>query len=243
MVEQWLSSNLKTTVTVGRVSLGLSTFKIRNLRIHNSVSDEKFPYMLESEQIFMKFSLPTMLLSKKIEISEIIVKGSTLSLFSYSQDVRANNLSLFLVNLDGGHSQNKKSSTFNPEYNTSLISQRQPPVFIKRCLFFNTRCYSTINSNKELSINAVPSMEFHGKTDSVPTPQQAIKSLLCLSIEECCLHLGVKLTPSQTLLNQSLAFFGSNLPLLETVANRKDSQSLFPSSKDLPNLLRDLLSR
>ncbi|WP_213319014.1 hypothetical protein [Chlamydiifrater volucris] len=245
MTEQWLSSNLKTTVTVGRVSLGMSTLKIRNLRIHNSVSDERFPYMLESEQIIVKFSLPTMLLSKKIEIAEITVKGSTISLFSYSQDPRANNLSLFLMNLEGGHTAQSKrpSSTYEPAHDFSFINQRYLPVFIKRCLFFNTRCYSTVNPNKEFSISAVPSMEFLGKIDSIPTPQQAVKALLCLSIEESCLHLGVKLNPSQNLLNQSLAFFNSNSPLLGTIANNRDSRSLLSTPKDIPNFLRELLTR
>ncbi|EPP34311.1 hypothetical protein CP10139811_0246 [Chlamydia ibidis] len=211
LVERWLSSKLHTEVSVGSISPRLSGMKIRHLCIYNIAPHAKLPYAAEIEHINIRFSLISMLLSKKIEISDLLIHGANFSVYSYEVNSPKTNWFLLWKNFFSEENQEPSSQILS----TNPSKLDNIPVFIKRCLFTNARVHNAKSSDKEISVCAIPSMEFHSnltKQIALPNLGTAITSLLYLSVEEGLYHANLPSDIVRPLSKQAHLFFISSRP-------------------------------
>ncbi|BAE81136.1 conserved hypothetical protein [Chlamydia felis Fe/C-56] len=238
IVEHWLSKKLHTQVTVGRVSPRTSGIKIRHLCIHNPMPSERFPYALEIEYINLRFSLVSMLLSKKIEISDLLVHGANFTILPYDNQSSKTNWSLLWKNFTPQSQENTlpfSSSSFSSKFDDI-------PVLIKRCLFVNTRLHGIKSNNKEIPYLAVPSLEFHSnvsKNKSLPNLATALTSILYLAVEESLYHVNVPGDIVKALSNQSHTYFNSAYPVLIEI-EPETTRSSKKSTDEIVGFVREL---
>ncbi|MBQ8498733.1 hypothetical protein [Chlamydia sp.] len=237
IVEHWLSQQLHTQVTVGNISPGFSKTKIRHLCIHNPLPSDRYPYAVEIECVSLKYSIVTMLLSKKIDISDVFLQGTSLTVFPYEGSTKTN-WSFFWDNFIGSNTdmQFRHSQTFESTINTI-------PVFIKRCLCTNTRVHGIKNNHKEIPTTPVPSMEFRGSLSSFPllTLGETTRALLYLIVEESFFHANISGDIARPLSKQARTYFNSSLS--EYSHLKKDGA--FPSNfaHELEEFMKELLFR
>ncbi|AAD18286.1 hypothetical protein CpB0134 [Chlamydia pneumoniae TW-183] len=210
IVEQWLSNRLHTQVTVGRVSIRTSGIKIRHICIHNPLASERFPYAAEIEYADVRFSSISMLLTKQLEISELIIHGANFTIFPYDSHGTKTNWSLVWKN-------------FHPQKETpSNLWIDRAPVLIRRCLFLNTRLYGLRANHKDIPHLSVPSLEFHSHTSSakeLPKLSEALPSLLYLALEESLYHLNLPGDIIKPLSQQAHKHFYSSYPQFQDRLN------------------------
>lgn len=228
IVEHWLSAKLHSQVTVGRVSPRTSGMKIRYLCIHNPMPSERFPYAMEIEYVNLRFSLISMLLSKKIEISDLLIHGANFTILPYDNQSSKTNWSLLWKNFTP---QNQEVLGTSPAQSFSSRLD-DVPVLIKRCLFVNTRIHGVKANNKEIPYLAVPSLEYHSninKQGSLPNLATALTSILYLAVEESLYHVNIPGDIVKALSKQSHTYFSSAYPILieneepETTVTQKKS--------------------
>ncbi|ANG65731.1 hypothetical protein [Chlamydia gallinacea] len=236
IVEHWLSAKLHTQVSIGRITPRTSGIKIRYLCIHNPIPSERFPYAMEIEYINLRFSLISMLLSKKIEISDLLIHGANFTILPYDTHSSKTNWFLLWKNFIP---QGKENATFPPLYSSKLDNI---PVLIKRCLFVNTRIHGLKSNNKEVTHFAVPSLEFHStinKQNSLPDLSSAFAFLLYLAVEESLCHANLPGDIVQPLSQQAHTYFTSSYPMLkdyktpEIAGNQKSTEEILGFVREL----------
>ncbi|WP_407365611.1 hypothetical protein [Chlamydia pecorum] len=231
LVESWLSTQLHTQVSVGRISLKTSGIKIRHLCIYNLLSSDRFPYAAEMEYVNIRFSLISMLLAKKVEISDIFVHGTNFTIFPYD-DNNQTNWSLLWKNLLPVKSLSKTTEGISSKIDRT-------PILIKRCIFVNTRIHGR-SQNKDFSPLAVPSLEFQS-TKTLPTPSIALSSLLYLAVEESLYHLRLPGDIVKPLAQQSREYFYSTYPGFQD--HIKEKPPYVKPTEEIMGFIRDLLFR
>ncbi|WP_080124343.1 hypothetical protein [Chlamydia suis] len=235
IVEQWLSQQLRTQVTIGNISPRLSKTKIRHLCIHNPIPSDKYPYAVEVEYVTLKYSLITMLLSKKIDISDVLFQGTSLTVFPCEGSAKTN-WSFFWENFIN-------SSNDPARFLRGESSIETTPVFIKRCLCTNTRVCGIKNNYKEIPNTPVPSLEFRGSLSHSPLPTlgETARYLLYLIVEESCYHANVSGDIARPLAKQARAYFNSSLS--EDSYIRKRGTFSPNQTNELENFMKELLFR
>jgi hypothetical protein len=238
IVEQWLSRQLHTQVTVGNISPGLSKTKIRHLCIHNPFPSDKYPYAVEVEYVSLRYSIVTMLLSKKIDISDVILQGTSLTVFPCEGSAKTN-WSFFWDNFINHFSS---PPTFHSQSFESSIDT--VPVFIKRCLCTNTRVCGVKNNYKEIPTTPIPSLEFRGALSCSPLPTlgETARSLLYLIVEESFYHANISGDIARPLAKQARAYFNSSLSEYSHLRQR----GAFPPNNlthEIEGFMKELLFR
>lgn len=237
IVEQWLSQQLHAQVTVGNISPGLSKTKIRHLCIHNPLSSDKYPYAVEIEYVSLKYSIVTMILSKKIDISDVILQGTSLTVFPCEGSSKTN-WSFFWDSFINHSNELTKFHSSQFESSVDTI-----PVFIKRCLCTNTRVSGIKNNYKEIPTTPVPSLEFRGSLSCSPLPTlgETARALLYLIVEESFYHANVSGDIARPLSKQARAYFNSSLSDYSYLKKR----GVFPSNptNELEGFMKELLFR
>ncbi|SPN73295.1 hypothetical protein C10C_0110 [Chlamydia serpentis] len=210
IVEHWLSSRLHTQVTIGRVSIRTSGVKIRHVCIYNPLSSERFPYAAEIEYADVRFSLVSMLLTKKLEISDLIIHGANFTIFPYDNHGTKTNWSLIWKN-------------FYPEKEiSSNLWIDRTPVLIRKCLLLNTRLYGLRTNHKDIPHLSVPTLEFHSHNSfskEHPNLSIALRSLLYLALEESLYHLNLPGDIVKPLSQQAHKYFYSTYPGFQDYLN------------------------
>lgn len=232
IVEHWLSENLHTQVSVGRISPKISGMKIRYLCVHNPLASERFPYVIEVENIDVNFSLISMLLSKKMEISDLLIHGAKFTVLPYTHHTSKTNWFLLWKNFT---SHSPHPSDFSPSKLDTA------PILIKRCLFINTRLYTPKSSHQDSSCIAIPSLEFHGvlnKHVALPNLSTALVSLLYLAMEESLYHANIPGDIVNSLSEEAHSYFSSSCPLLKehathTAQKRKSVKEIAEFAKEM----------
>ncbi|WP_201457015.1 hypothetical protein [Chlamydia sp. 17-3921] len=235
IVENWLSNQLHTQVSIGRISPKTSGFKIRHLCIYNALPSERFPYAAEIEYINIRFSLISMLLAKKIEISDLLVHGANFTIFPHDNHGTQTNWSLLWKNF-----LPIKNISYSEASSTSKLDKA--PILVKRCIFVNTRVHGLRSHNKDFSPLAVPSLEFHGtKSSSVtlPTLSTALASLLYLAVEESLYHLNLPGDIVKPLSQQAREHFHSTYSELQD--QFKESKITPRPTEEIMGFVRELL--
>ncbi|WP_348662789.1 hypothetical protein [Chlamydia vaughanii] len=240
IVEHWLSAKLHTQVSVGRVSPRTSGMKIRYLCIHNPMPSERFPYAMEIEYVNLRFSLISMLLSKKIEISDLLVHGANFTVLPYDNHSSKTNWFLLWKNFIP-QNEEQLSNTNSHAFQSSKLDDI--PVLVKRCLFINTRIHGIKSNNKEITYLAVPSLEFHSninKQGSLPNLSTAITSLLYLAVEESLYHVNIPGDIVKPLSKQSHTYFSSSYPILKDHEAKEITGNPKKSTEEIVGFVREL---
>ncbi|AFS28202.1 hypothetical protein [Chlamydia psittaci] len=239
IVEHWLSAKLHTQVTVGRVSPRTSGMKIRYVCIHNPMPSERFPYAMEIEYVNLRFSLISMLLSKKIEISDLLIHGANFTILPYDSPSSKTNWSLLWKNFTPEAQENRAlSSSYSFSSRFDDI-----PVLIKRCLFVNTRIHGIKSNNKDIPYLAVPSMEFHSnisKHHSLPNLATTLTSILYLAVEETLYHVNIPGDIVKTLSKQSHNYFSSAYPIFTPKEECETTTTSKKSTDEIVEFVREL---
>lgn len=167
-VEKWLSEKLQTEVNIGSISLNGLGFKIRHLIINNPLG---FPTQLgafEAENIVLKLSLKS-LIQKQINFNLIKINKCSFNILFYNKPASGHN---WIHLLD-----------------QEIIKTNTIKTYIKKCEINSLSCL-IYKFNKKIPISiAIPHLEFYSKqypgyNFQLPSPSQAIKSLLYLSLNE-----------------------------------------------------------
>ncbi|AHK63284.1 hypothetical protein [Chlamydia avium] len=236
IVEQWLSAKLHTQVSIGRISPRTSGIKIRYLCIHNPMPSERFPYAMEIEYVNLRFSLLSMFLSKKIEISDLLIHGANFTIFPCDNHSSKTNWFLLWKNFT------PQSKETHPIFSSCSSKLDNIPVLIKRCLFINTRIHGIKQNNKEITYLPVPSLEFHSnvsKHNPLPDLSTALTSLLYLAVEESLCHVNLSGDVVQSLSQQAHTYFTSSYPIVkdyetpEIVGAQKSTEEILGFVREL----------
>ncbi|ANH78912.1 hypothetical protein Cs308_0742 [Candidatus Chlamydia sanziniae] len=206
-----------------------SGLKIRHVCIYNPISSERFPYAAEIESIDVRFSFISMLLAKKIEISDLLIRGANLTIFPYDNHGTKTNWSLVWKNF---------STQQEPITNSWLD---QTPVLIRRCVFINTRVHGTRANQKDVPPLSVPSLEFYSivnASQGLPKFSTALPLLLYLAVEESLYHLNLPGDIIKRISQQAHEYFYSAYPGFQNYLN--ESNNPRKSTEELMGFVREL---
>lgn len=233
LVEHWLSQKLHTQVSVGCVSPRLSGIKIRHLCIHNRPTTiKRFPYALEAEYVKVRFSLLSMLISKKVEISDLTIQGASLTFFPFESNSSKTNWQL----LWNGFLQIQELHD-DLSYTSKIDTL---PILIRRCQFINTRIQGFKSNQKDFPVFVLPMLEFRCNTHNphLPSLDTAIKSLLYLAVEESIYQANLPGDIVKPLSKLARGYFIS-------ASRKKDLNYPYPSqsTEEVVGLIREFFFR
>lgn len=206
--EQWLSKQFQTTTTVGRISISPTKIILHHVVLHNPITHYEQPYAAQIERIHLNFSLVSSLFSKKLEITEALVCGTTL--FHFQKRLQhassiASNWDQILHNIHSFSIDHR----INP---TETFPQRYlPHVNIQQCQFINTSIFKHDDSLKQLPPLYLPHMAFYPKENPCatipPSPQQTLLAISHLFLQETFFYARLPIHIHPTMLAAANTYY------------------------------------
>lgn len=227
IAEKWLSNLLQTEVSIGKISPKLSEITLKHIYIYNpKTAFEDNLYALEIDKAKIHFSIISILISKKIEISNLVIDRPIFSFFPNELNPNKTNWSVIWKSIDIDNTNNPISSY--TKYTSKIESM---PVIIKRCIFVKPKAIGIKNT----PYTTIPSLEFYNnsyQSGTIPTLSQALLSLLYLSVEESMFHLNILEEDNPKIASLSRSFFeSSNLTFNDSLHKKKPRFSNKPTEE------------